>query len=154
VNARGNDHEFLEVDEYQAWNALLQLNQLVLRSLDAALEVSDDISVTEFDVLITLYNAPGKRLGMTALAQAVLLSPSGLTHLVTRLERNRMLARTPDPADGRKFFTELTADGDEKLRQARLTHNRVLRQELFALTTLPERRTIARISDRVRARQS
>jgi DNA-binding MarR family transcriptional regulator len=154
VNARGRDHEFLEVDEYEAWNALLQLNQLVLRSLDAALEATDDISVTEFDVLITLYNAPSRRLGMTALAQAVLLSPSGLTHLVTRLERNRLLARSPDPEDGRKFFTELTTEGDEKLRQARVTHNRVLREELFAVTTVVERRAIARISARVKARQS
>src|SRR5690348_248876 len=108
ARARGNGHEFLEPEEYGAWNAILTLTQTVLRELDDSLREQADLSVSEFDVLITLFNAPDQRLGMTALAKDVMLSPSGLTHLVTRMERDGLLVREVDPDDRRKFYTTLT----------------------------------------------
>ena len=143
-------HEFLEPDEDRAWNALLKMQQFSLRALDAALQGRAGLSVTEFDVLITLYNAPGARLGMTALAQRVLLSPSGLTHLVTRLERSGLVERVVDPEDGRKFFAVLTEGGDERLRAARPVHNEVLRRTLLSHMAPGDRRTLGDLWDRVR----
>jgi DNA-binding MarR family transcriptional regulator len=58
--------------------------------------------VTEFDVLIAWFNAPNWRLGMSALADRVMLSPAGTAHLVTRLERDGMVRREADRTDGRK----------------------------------------------------
>ena len=136
-------HEYLETGEYEAWHGLLSLNRQVLAALDAALRAESGLSVTEFDVLITLYNAPERRLGMTALATSVMLSPSGLTHLVTRLERSGLVSRSADPGDGRKFFATLTSAGDARLRQARRTHNDVLRTRLLGRLTASERRTLA-----------
>src|SRR4051812_29379098 len=103
------------------------LNRTVQSELDSRLRQAHGLAVTEFDVLITLFNAPGVRLRMTALAERVLLSPAGLTPLVTRLERDGLLRREVDPNDGRKWFAVLTDDGDAKLRAARRTHNAVLR---------------------------
>lgn len=143
VRARGQGHEFLERDEYESWNGLLTMTQAVLRELDEALRTEAGLSVTEFDVLITLFNAPDHRLGMTALANSVLLSPSGLTHLVTRMERDGLLAREPDRVDRRKFFTVLTPAGDERLRAARRTHNTVLRRVLLPHLDATDRRTLA-----------
>jgi len=80
----------------------------VLAALDAALRREHGLAVTEFDVLITLFNAPGRQLGMSALARQALLSPAGTTHLVTRLERDGLVTRAADPADRRKWFTILT----------------------------------------------
>src|ERR1700758_4734946 len=56
-------HEFLAVEEYESWNALLRLNRTVLEQLDGALREQHGLTVTEFDVLITLFNAQGRRLG-------------------------------------------------------------------------------------------
>lgn len=144
------EHEFLEPDEYRAWDALLRVQQRSIRALDAALQEQAGLSVTEFDVLITLYNAPQARLGMGALAQSVLLSPSGLTHLVTRLERSGLVERLVDPEDGRKFFAVLTERGDERLRAARSVHNAVLRRTLLSHLDAGDRRTLGDLWDRVR----
>jgi len=147
------DHEFLEREEWEAWNSLMMLHRWVFQRLDNELRRSEGLAVTEFDVLITLYNAPDRRLRMSALAERVLLSPAGATHLVTRLERDRMVRREVDPADGRKWFAVLTDEGDATLRSARRTHNDALRQTLFALTTPTERRTLGRIWRRLAERQ-
>jgi DNA-binding MarR family transcriptional regulator len=150
-DARANRHEFLDRDEFEAWNALLDVTKAVLRELDESLRAATNLSVTEFDVLITLFNAPDRKLGMTELASRAMLSPSGLTHLVTRMERDGLLERQEDPMDGRKSFTVLTTIGDERLRVARTTHNRVLRQLLLPHLHAGDRRTLARLGRRLQA---
>jgi DNA-binding MarR family transcriptional regulator len=106
------DHEFLEPEEWESWGALMLLHRLVLQDLDARLRSAHGLSVTEFDVLITLFNAADQRLGMSDLGERVLLSPAGTTHLVKRLELDRLVRREVDPADRRRWFTVLTVDGD------------------------------------------
>lgn len=150
-DARASRHEFLDRDEYESWNALLAVTKAVLRELDASLRAEVGLSVTEFDVLITLFNAPDRKLGMSELASKVMLSPSGLTHLVTRMERDRLLARKEDPTDRRKFFTVLTPTGDDRLRVARSTHNKVLRQTLLPHLHPQDRRTLAQLGRRLEA---
>ena len=149
--SRATRHELLEPDEWQAVNALLMLNRALLSELDGALRSEHGIAVTEFDVLITLFNAPERRLGMSALAEQKMLSPAGTTHLVTRLERDGLVRREIDPADRRKAFTVLTQAGDAKLREARGTHNRVLRASFLAATTARERKTLGQVWRRLNA---
>lgn len=152
ATSRGQSrHEFLDPDEYESWNALLMLNRVVLNELDTQLRAEHGLSVSEFDVLITLFNSPDQRLRMTALADRVMLSPAGLTHLVTRLERDGAVRREVDPADRRKWFTVLTAAGDTRLREARRTHNAVLRSTLFDVTSAAERSTLRRLWHRLGA---
>ena len=71
-----------------AWHGTLLFTNSTRRVLDEALIAVHGISVKEFDVLITLFNAPEGRLRMAELAEQVVLSPSDVTHLVTRLERD------------------------------------------------------------------
>jgi DNA-binding MarR family transcriptional regulator len=148
-----DEHEFLAPEEWESWGALLMLHRSVLQRLDAELRGNHDLAVTEFDVLITLFNAPDRRLGMSTLAERVLLSPAGATHLVTRLERDGMVRREVDATDRRKWFAVLTDEGDRRLRAARRTHNQVLQETLFAMTSAPERRTLRRIWGRLAQRQ-
>jgi DNA-binding MarR family transcriptional regulator len=142
-------HDFLDPEEWESWGALMMLHRLVLRDLDAELRRAHGLAVTEFDVLITLFNAPDQRLGMSALAERVLLSPAGATHLVTRLERDRLVRREVDPADRRKWFTVLTEEGDRALEAARGTHNDVLRRTLLAATSPSDRRALRRLWHRL-----
>lgn len=129
------------------------LHRSVLRELDSELRRQHGLATTEFDVLITLFNAPDRRLRMSGLAERVLLSPAGVTHLVTRLERDRLLRREVDPADGRKWFAVLTEDGDRMLQSARRTHNDVLRRTMLASTSTADRTTLRRIWRRLSAEQ-
>src|SRR5207248_6952197 len=84
VSSTNSQDEYLTKAEIRAWRGALLFTTAVLRALDEALLAAHRISVKEFDVLITLFNAPSNRLRMTDLAERALLTPSGLSHLVTR----------------------------------------------------------------------
>jgi DNA-binding MarR family transcriptional regulator len=144
-----DQREFLAHEEWASWTALLMLHRMVLQDLDAELHREHGLAVTEFDVLSTLSNAPGKQLGMSALAHRAMLSPAGTTHLVTRLERDGLVKRSIDKADRRKWFTVLTDKGDRALQAARHTHNRVLQRSFLAATSPADRRTLQQLWQRL-----
>ncbi len=136
-------------DGREAWHRLLQVARLVLRELDRRLDDEHRMRVTEFDVLITLDNAPDRRLRMTDLADAVMLSSGGLTRLVGRLEQRGLVARIQDETDARAFHATLTANGGRGLAEARVTHDAVIAElmgaHLSASQTARLERTLGRI---------
>jgi len=144
--------EFLTDAEFRAWHGCLEFTNAAMREIDEALNARHGISIKEFDVLITLFNAPDGRLRMSELAQQVVLTPSGVTHLVTRLERGGLVDRRVDDEDRRSFFAVLTAAGRRRLREARPTHNDVIRERLTARLTPEELRTLGRLWGRVLSR--
>ena len=154
MSSTNSEDEYLTDAEIRAWGGALLFTTAVLRALDEALVAAHRISVKEFDVLITLFNAPGNRLGMSALAHQAMLSPAGTTHLVTRLERDGLVKREVDPADRRKWFTVLTEEGDRALRAARLTHNTVLRRTFLATTSAADRDVLTQLWQRLSSTDS
>jgi DNA-binding MarR family transcriptional regulator len=145
---RGN--EYLSDAEFRAWHGTLVFTNLATRALDEALSETHGISVKEFDVLITLFNAPHGRLRMAELAEQVVLSASGVTHLVTRLERDGLVRRIVDEGDRRSFFAELTPAGRQRLRDARPTHNEVIRERLTRRLTSKQLDTLGTLWEKVR----
>jgi DNA-binding MarR family transcriptional regulator len=145
----GDSHEYLTPAEFQAWHGALRFTNGAMRALDDALVAAHGISIKEFDVLITLYNAPQERLRMTELGERVLLTPSGVSHLVTRLEHSGLVARRVDDADRRSYFAELTPAGRRRLRESRPTHNEVVRAHLTRRLTATQLRTLGTLWERV-----
>ncbi len=74
-------------------------------------------SLSWYDALYELYLAPERHLRMSELARSALLSRSGLTRLVDKLEKEGLIHRRACPADGRVQHAELTAKGVEVLRK-------------------------------------
>jgi len=136
-------------DARVAWHALLQVSSRVVKEFDRQLDLNHRMSVNEFDVLITLDNAPQRRLRMTDLAHAVLLSSGGLTRLVGRLEDRCLVQRDPDPDDARSFQATLTETGQARLSEARLTHDAVIEEHLGARLSSDEVATLTRVLARV-----
>jgi DNA-binding MarR family transcriptional regulator len=132
-----------------AWHRLLRVSRLVLRELDRRLDEQHRIGVHEFDVLITLDNAEDRRLRMTSLAQAVMLSSGGLTRLVGRLEDRGLIRREQDPADARSFHATLTPEGAARLAEARLTHDAVIGELVSSTLTGTQVAALARQLGRV-----
>jgi DNA-binding MarR family transcriptional regulator len=130
---------------------MLQVSSRMLRELDAQLGERHRISVNEFDVLITLDNAPDRQLRMTDLARAAMLSSGGLTRLAGRLERRGLVRRDPDPDDARAFRAVLTAAGSHALAEARITHDAIISRIVAAPLSAEEvaglERTLGRILD-------
>jgi DNA-binding MarR family transcriptional regulator len=115
------DGEQLE-ESLQIWVAFLRLHKMIVAELDAELEVTHRLPLSEFDVLAQLSRAPGHRLRMSELADAVLLSRSGLTRLIDRLERGGLVERQQCSSDRRGLHCHLTERGAALLDEARVTH--------------------------------
>ena len=114
----------LSTTEMTAWRTFLRAHATVLRRLEAELVAEHDLPLASYDVLVQLSEAPGQRLRMTELADLVLLSRSGLTRLVDRLERDGLVERQACPQDARGTHAVLTAAGLARLRAAWPTHLR------------------------------
>jgi DNA-binding MarR family transcriptional regulator len=112
----------LTAAELQTWRAFLRAHAQVIRRLEHDLVAGHDLPLASYDVLVQLSEAPGCRLRMTELAERVLLSRSGLTRLVDRLEREGLVQRQACPSDARGTHAVLTDAGRERLRQAWPTH--------------------------------
>jgi DNA-binding MarR family transcriptional regulator len=128
----------------ESWHRILRLSRRVLNEIDARLDAEHRIGVNEFDVLITLDNAADRRLRMTDLAQAAMLSSGGLTRLVGRLEGRGLVQRIPDPHDARSFYATLTEGGSRLLSEARSTHDGVIEALLSSKLTAGDMRSLTR----------
>jgi len=101
-----------------AWRSFITSHATVIYIIDRELVEAGCIPLNWYDVLIELYEAPDHRLRMHELAQKVVLSRSGLTRLVDKLEKEELLYREIDPSDRRGFHAILTDKGHAALRQA------------------------------------
>lgn len=107
-----------------AWRILLQAHASLIERLNADLEREAGLPLTQYEVLLHLSESPDGRLRMRDLADSVLLSPSGLTRLVDRMERVGLVARDTCSSDRRGSFAVLTPEGKAALRRAAPTHLR------------------------------
>jgi DNA-binding MarR family transcriptional regulator len=108
--------------ELVVWQSFLRAHARITRTLEAELIAEQRLSLAAYDVLVQLAEAPLHRLRMTELADAVLLSRSGVTRLVDRLERAGLVERERADGDGRGIVAVLTSAGVERLRVASGTH--------------------------------
>jgi DNA-binding MarR family transcriptional regulator len=127
----------LDTRELRAWRGLLRTHAQLSKALDAQLDAAHGLQLTSYEVLVYLSDAEGGRMRMNDLAASVLLSRSGLTRLVDRLEREGYLERCSCAHDARGAFAVITQAGREKLEAARETHLAGVR-ELFLSRFTPE----------------
>jgi DNA-binding MarR family transcriptional regulator len=142
-------HELTGI-ELGAWRGMLRVHAALVRDLDAELDAVHDLPLSSYDVLIYLQSAPDKRLRMAELADSVLLSRSGVTRLVDRLEREGLIVRDTCTSDGRGCFAVLTDEGEEVLARARPTHLAGVRERFLRHFSEDELRLLARFWERVR----
>lgn len=118
--------------EFAAWRGMLRVHSTVFRELDRALLDAHGFGVDSYGVLITLVTAPEHRLAIGELGLRRNLSASGISRSVDRLAKLELVERATNPADGRSFLVALTTIGLRRLRDAQVTHHRVVRQMLLS----------------------
>lgn len=114
--------------EFAAWRGLIRMRETVMREIDRKLGDAGEISLDDYGVLVTLVSQPEQRLRMSALADRRLLTPSGITRAVMRLEKRGLVRRDEDPADRRASFAVLTDSGLTALRRAQRVHHATVRE--------------------------
>jgi DNA-binding MarR family transcriptional regulator len=101
---------------------MLRAHAELVRELDAELAREHDMPLSSYEVLLFLNDSPEGRMRMSELADSALLSRSGLTRLVDRLERQGLLTRERCESDARGWFAEITPEGRRAFGEARKTH--------------------------------
>ena len=135
-------------EELLAWRGLIRLRETVMREIDRRLRHEGLVSLADYGVLITLVTEPTLRLRMSDLGARRMLTPSGITRVVIRLEEQGLILREPDPADGRAAFAILTEDGLRALRRAQVVHHATVRELYLGSLTARELKQLAALFEK------
>jgi DNA-binding MarR family transcriptional regulator len=114
------------------WRTFLQAHATVVRRLEAELEADGQVSLADLDVLLQLASSDGRRLRMSELADHVLLSRSGMTRRIDRLEAAGLVQRHECAADRRGAYAGITEAGLDRLQRARPTHMRGIEEHFVS----------------------
>ena len=135
--------------ELRAWRGMLRVHATLTKALDAELEARHGLPLTSYEVLLYLRDAEEEKMRMCDLASSVLLSRSGLTRLVDRLERDGLLTRESCAVDARGAFARLTPKGRELLAEARETHLAGVRAMVLGRLSEEEQELMGAVWDRL-----
>jgi DNA-binding MarR family transcriptional regulator len=124
---------------------MLRAHSALIKQLDAELAETHSLPLSSYEVLLYLADSDEGRMRMSELADHVLLSRSGLTRLVDRLERQGLLERTRCTDDARGFFAEITPEGRELFNSARKTHLDGVRKLFLSRFSREELRSMGRL---------
>lgn len=110
-----------------AWMLLVRTHTRLWETVEAHMRSEYGLTMARYDVLAHLQLAGG-RLGLSELASAIALSPSGLSKLLDRMDASGLIRREPDPDDARAVFATITPRGRRLVGRAREGHHTLLRQ--------------------------
>jgi DNA-binding MarR family transcriptional regulator len=137
----------------QGWVALSLLHGKIETHIERALQSAHGLSVREYsllDVLSRQHDGPGGHLQMKQVADAVVLSQSATTRLVTRLEDRGLLRRYLCDTDRRGIYTDVTETGLALVGLARPTNDTALREALDEAAKNPELAPLVRTVEDLR----
>lgn len=139
----------LAPSDLAAWRGFLRVHAALTRELDAELAAAHGIPLSSYEVLLHLSDQPNGWMRMSELAESVLLSRSGLTRLVDRLEREGLVRREACPSDARGQNAVVTDAGRELLGTARRTHLAGVRERFLARFSAGELAQLAAFWERL-----
>ena len=140
----------IDPERLAAWEGLIRTFGDLLKIFERELEDSEGIPLTWYDVLVQLNAAPGRRLRMQALADSVVLSRSGLTRLIDRMERAGLVSREPSAEDRRGYYAILTDQGRRTFLSARPIHHRGIHDHFTRHLSDADIRALAIVVSKVR----
>ncbi len=133
-----------------AWLSFVRTHSRLWDRVEAQMRKEHGLTMARYDVLAQLVNAGG-RLGLSDLAAAILLSQSGVSKLLDRMERDDLVRREPDPRDARSAFATITARGRSMVEEARQGHHDLLRRAFGDVLDDRDLADLVRIMGRISA---
>jgi DNA-binding MarR family transcriptional regulator len=109
------------------WLTLVRTHTQLWEQAEAQMRRDHGLTMARYDVLAQLVTAGG-RLGLTELASSIMLSPSGLSKLLDRMDVSGMARREADPRDARAAFAVITPHGRSLAGAARRSHHDLVRR--------------------------
>jgi DNA-binding MarR family transcriptional regulator len=133
-----------------AWLALVRTHTRFWDQIEAQMRREHGLTMARYDVLVHLEMAGG-RLGLSELAAAIALTPSGLSKLLDRMDASGLVRRDPDPDDARAAFATITPRGRALARSARASHHELLRRTFASALNDRDIADLTRIMTRIDA---
>ncbi len=140
---------WLDSDQQRSWRALMMGTTLLLDRLDSDLRAAFRISLTEYEILVRLSEAPGRQMRMAQLADAMCHSRSRVTHTVARMETAGLLHRGESPEDGRGVVAAMTDEGFALLEGAAHVHVKGVRANIVDLASDEDFAALGRVMNAV-----
>jgi DNA-binding MarR family transcriptional regulator len=137
-------------NDLDTWRAFLNAHAAVIGRIEADLAAAGLPPLDWYDVLWPIYRAPDRRLRMRDLAGHVVLSRTGMTRLVDRIEAAGCLRREPVPGDRRGAYATITPAGVRLLRKMWPVYERAVAEE-FVPHVRPHRAVIRDALERIAA---
>ncbi|MGW3418265.1 MarR family winged helix-turn-helix transcriptional regulator [Streptomyces phaeochromogenes] len=142
---------WLNRDELAAWLANSAIMISLPAALDARMQRESQMTFFEYMVLSVLSEEPDRTMQMSALAVRTSASLSRLSHVVGRLEKRGLLARSRIPGAGRRTNTTLTDAGYDVVVAAAPGHVAAVREYLIDELEPHELKALRRIGTAVEA---
>jgi len=141
--------EKLDERRLAAWRALLASHAALVGRLGEELQEEKGLPLPWYEVLLWLGQAPDGRMRMGELADSLLLTPSGVTRLVDRMEAEGLVQRQQCPSDRRGWNAVITTAGRSRLRAAAPVHLRGVERHFGRHISDDEADLIANVLGRV-----
>ena len=143
--------EVSEIDaaDWALWADFARVHGELARELDRRLQRDAGISQGDYAVMVTLFEAPDRKLRPGALGEAIAWEKSRLSHQLTRMVARGLVEREECDTDGRGSWVVLTRDGRRALLRAMRDHARDIRSLFLDLLEPDEKRAIADATTRV-----
>jgi DNA-binding MarR family transcriptional regulator len=142
----------IDESEWVLWREFGVMHNELMRELDRRLQRDSGISQGDYAVMLTLFNAPDRRLRPGALGEEIGWEKSRLSHQLTRMVSRGLVERAECDTDGRGTFVVLTRAGRRALLGSMRDHALAIRTLFLDLLEPDEKRAIADASARVLAR--
>jgi DNA-binding MarR family transcriptional regulator len=110
------------------WARLVRAYHEVKRELNTRLSAEHGLTINEYEVLLNLARAEELRMRRIDLSEALILSPSGITRMLNRLEASGLVEKGTCDTDARVTYAVLTDEGMSRLRAAATSHNAVIEE--------------------------
>ena len=146
-----NDTRWLDATQQGAWRSFLGGTTVLMDRLDRDLRTEHGLSMSEYEILVRLSEAPDRSIRMADLAAALSHSRSRITHTISRLERDGIVVRSQCGTDGRGVTAVLTDKGFELLATAAHTHVRGVREYLIDQCSAEDLAATQRVMDAIQA---
>ena len=144
-SAAAGEPRWLTDEEQRVWRAYVDATTLLEDHLDRQLQRDAGMPHVYYGLLVTLAEAPRRRLRMTELAKDAKITRSRLSHAVSRLEKNGWVRREDCPSDKRGQFAVLTDEGMNVLRRHAPGHVDAVRQAVFDRLTPEQQKSLGEI---------
>ncbi|WP_093423182.1 MarR family winged helix-turn-helix transcriptional regulator [Saccharopolyspora flava] len=132
-----------------AWRAYIVGSALLEHRLNRELQLTHGLSIADYEIMISLSEAPDMQMRMSELANGIAHSKSRMSHQIRRLEKEGLVRRQECPEDGRGVLAVLTEDGLAKLREAAPSHVKGVREHIIDLLDDDEKKTLTAVFTRL-----